>query len=220
MSYDVECREGDETKEPAMSRVARIAALLPLLFAGCVISKSSGTAPGEIAPKLALSTYYEEGTQIAIVVGVRPALFRKDRQYVPLEIAVVNKGLPGVTVSRESFVLVDPEGDSYPAVSSQELLKANVSRDLDTRLGEIESVVARRYGQLGRGTYQRVRSNLTPGFDDAIARDPVPLGRFNYLVDMIYFPNPGLSKKVGPFDVLVRVPELPNPLVVRFNFGS
>jgi hypothetical protein len=210
---------GDETKEPAMSRVVRIAAVL-LLLSGCVISKNPGTAPGEISPKLALSTYYEEGTQLAIIVGVRPALFRKERTYVPIEISVVNKGLPAVTVSRESFVLVNPEFDSYPAVSSEELRKANVTRDLDGRLGEIESVVARRYGQLGRGTYGRVMSNLTPGFDNAIARNPVHLGRFTYLVDMIYFPNPGLDKKVGPYDLLIRVPELPSPLVVRFNFGS
>jgi hypothetical protein len=219
MSYDGRRREGDETKEPAMSRVVGTAVLL-LLCAGCVISKAPGTAPGEISPKLALSTYYEEGTQVAIIVGVRPGLFRKDRPYVPLEIAAVNKGLPVLTVSRESFVLVAPDGRSFPAVSAQELSKANVSRDLDGRLGETESVIARRYGQLGRGTYQQARSNFTPGFDDAIARDPVPLSRFTYLVDMIYFPNPGLEKTTGPFDLLVRVPEIPDPLVVRFRFGD
>lgn len=203
-----------------MSRVIGTAVLLPLLCAGCVVTTNHGTAPGEISPKLALSTYYEEGTQLAIIVGVRPALFRKDRPYIPLEIAVVNKGLPLITVSRESFVLVAAQGKSLPAVSSEELSHASGSRDLDGRLGEIESVIERRYGEPGRGTYIRVRSNLTPGFDDAIARDPVPLNRFSYMVDMIYFPNPGLEKGTGPFDLLVRVPELPDPLVVRFNFGS
>ena len=174
----------------------------------------AATARGQVSATLALSTYYEEGPQIALIVGSRPAQSRRDRPYIPIEIAVVNKGQASLTVTPESFTLVSPEGASFPPVSREELSRGYGSTDVDRRLGEIEAIVQGRYQ-----TYDRIPSNFAPGFDAPIAREEVALPRFSYLVDTLYFPNPAVPTPVGPFEILVRVAELPDPMVVRFFVG-
>ena len=167
-----------------------------------------------MSPTLAMSTYYEEGSQLALIVGVRPALSRRERPYIPIEIAVANKGLPTLTFTRESFTLVDAQGRSFPAVGRDELSRGYGSTDLDGRLGEVESIVERKYLN-----FDRVPSSFTPGFDEPVGRDEVTLHRFSYFVDRLYFPNPAVPTPPGPFELLVRVREMPDPLVVRFFVG-
>jgi hypothetical protein len=207
---------GADGKEPSVTRAFATAILLPLVLAGCVVTKNPGAPPGSTSPKLALSTYYEEGTQLAIIVGTRPAVIRKNGPFLPIEVAVVNKGVPGVTLSRESFVMVDRQGRSFPVVSPDELKKSYGSRDLDRRLTELPDMVPRKYP----APYVYERSNFTPSFADGIERNLVTLGRFNYLVDTVYFPNPGVEEDGGPYDLLVRVPELPDRFVVSFSIGG
>lgn len=170
--------------------------------------------PGAIAPTLAMSTYYEEGSQVAVIVGVRPTLSRRERPFIPIEIAVVNKGVAKLTLTPESFTLVDAEGRRFPLAAAAELTREYGSTDLDRRLGEVGSILRRKYLQ-----YDRIRSNFTPGFDMPIGSTDVVLYRFSYLVDMLYFPNPRVPTPDGPFDLLVRVPELAEPLVIRFLLG-
>ncbi len=186
-----------------------------LCCVSCAVNPSSGSGrAAKGSPTLALSTYYEEGSQAAVVVGVRPALSRRDRPYIPVEVAVVNKGLAALTLTAESFLLVDTDGRSFPTVTAQELSRGYGSTDVDRRLGEIEPIVQNRYQ-----TFERVPSNFTPGFDTPIGRDRVTLHRFSYLVDMVYFPNPAVPTPAAPYDLLVRAPELQDPLVVRFIVG-
>lgn len=185
------------------------------LLAGCAVGVSGDRKSGSPSDTLAAFTYYEEGTQVALTVGVRPALSRRERAYIPLEISALNKDLPSLTFTPESFTLVDSHGNSFPVVGHDELVKGYGSTDIDRRLGEIESIVQRKYR-----SFERVPSNFTPGFDDSIPRTRVMLPRFGYFVDMIYFPNPSPPTPPGPYDLLVRVPELPDVLVVRFYVGA
>jgi hypothetical protein len=52
-----------------------------------------------------------------------------------------------------------------------------------------------------------------------VRRGPVHLPRYSYLVDVVCFPNPGVEDGAGPFTLLLRIPELREPLVVRFPIG-
>jgi len=196
------------------SRCVALAAVAATML-GCALSASGGRAPGAVAPKLAKSTYFEEGSLLALVVGVRPALSRGDRRYIPLEVSVVNKGMPVATLTAESFTLVDAKGHSLPVAGREELARDYGSTDLDRRLGEVDSVLQRKYQ-----TYDRAPSNFTPGFDDPVLRREVKLSRFSYFLDMIYFPNPAVPTPPGPYDLLIRVQELPDPLVVRFRIDG
>ena len=196
-----------------LQRSARTAlGILLGVLPGCVIGVSGERGAGQVSETLAPATFYEEGTQLALIVGVRPALSRRDRPYLPLEIAALNKALPALTFTPESFTLVDRAGNSYPVAGRDELVRGYGSTDVDRRLGEVESIVERKWR-----TLERVPSNFTPGFDAPIGRDRVVLSRLSYFVDMLYFPNPSPPAPPGPYDLLVRVSELPDPLVVRIR---
>jgi hypothetical protein len=203
------------TQQPCSGRwLGAFLCLFTAASAACIEEQVRERSTGEIAPTLAMSTYIEEGTQAAIVVGVRPALSRRDRPYLPLEIAVANKGLAALTLNPESFTLVDAQGRRYPMAAPAELSREYGSTDADRRLGEVQDILRRKYLQ-----YERVPSNFTPSFRAPVATKQVALSRFSYLVDMIYFPNPTIPTPEGPFDLLVRAEETPDPFVIRFYVG-
>jgi hypothetical protein len=170
------------------------------------------TNPADLAPKLAQSTFIEEGKLVALVVSTRPMRFRLDRPYIPIEIAVVDKGLEKLSLTRESFTLVDASGARYAAVGRDELTRDYGNTDIDRELAEALPFVRTRFP-----TYRRVVSNFTPGFDAPIVRDHVFLSKFTYLYDMIYFPRPEGDLVHQPLELLVSAPELPDPLVIRFQ---
>jgi hypothetical protein len=182
--------------------------VLMLVAAACAVRNPS---PGVLDPKLARSTFIEESELLALVVSTRPMRFRTDRPYVPLEIAVVNKGLESLTLTRESFALVDGEGRRYPLATREELSRLYGSTDVDRRLAEAEPFVANRFS-----TYRRIPSNLTPGFDDPIGRDRLFIPRFGYILDFVYFPRPEGALVGQPLELFVTAPELPDPVFTRF----
>jgi hypothetical protein len=186
-----------------------------LVCSACVGHPAPVTSVGGFSPTLNASTYYEEGTQVSVIVGTRPAQFRRERTHVPFEIALVNKGLASLTVTPESFTLVDSKNNRYPVVGSAELAHGYGSTDVDRRLAEVASILERKYPQ-----YERVRSNFTPGFVAPIGSKSVVLPRFGYLVDLVYFPNPEVPMPPGPYELLVQVAELPQPLVVHLSVGK
>ena len=181
-----------------------------LLLGGCA-GKTRIQDPNAPDPKFSLSSYIEEGNLIALIACSRPTQFREDRPYIPIEIAVVNKNVPFLSLSRESFTLVDEDGNEYPAVSGEELKKGGYSNpDMDRRLGELGPVVRGRWQ-----SYVEVKSNFTTTFDNAMEFDP-KMARFNYLIDWLYFPTPEKGVKGRRFELFVRSPELEQPVFVRF----
>ena len=144
-------------------RRTALAALLVVTAASCATRGQVGGGPEQLDPKFTLSSYYEEGRLVALVVGTRATRMREKRSHIPLEVAIVNKGMEALTLTRESFTLIDEEGRRYPAVGSEELAEEYGSVDLDRRLGEIAPVVRNRFG-----SYQQIRSTLTRSFDKPI----------------------------------------------------
>ena len=180
-----------------------------LVGAACVTR--SAQSPGGIHPKLARSTYIEEGELLALVVSTKPMRYRMDRPFIPLEIAVVNKGLASLTLTRESFNLVDGQGRQYPAVGRQELTRGYGSTDVDRRYAEAAPFVKNRFP-----TYRLIPSNLSPGFDASIARNRLFIPRFGYVLDFLYFPRPDGDLTGRPLELIIRAPELSDPVFVRF----
>ena len=172
---------------------------------------SGKQAPGDTDRKFGLSSYIEEGSLISLIVGARPARFREDRDYMPLEVAVVNKGLKSLTFGPESFTLLDKAGNRYAAVGREELAKGYGNVDLDRRLGEIGPAVRGRYQ-----AYGRLPSTLTPSFDKPVPRR-LHLPRYTYVLDFLYFPRPAEGVGSGPFELFLDAPELPDPVFVRFE---
>ena len=184
------------------------------LFGACAGKSKIDAGPDALDPKFALSSYIEEGELVALVVGARAAQFREDRPFIPLEIAVVNKALPSLSLTRESFTLVDENGNEYPAVSGKELEQGDYNADLDVRLSEIPPIVLGRWQ-----AFLPVPSNFTTTFDRPIERN-ANMQRFSYILDYLYFPHPETPVKGHRFELWMRAPELADPVFVRFAVGG
>jgi hypothetical protein len=172
-------------------------------------TRATSSAQAVVDPKFSLSSYIEDGSLVALIVGTRPTGHRASKAYIPFEVAIVNKGLESLTLTRESFTLVDEEGNEYPTVGREELSSGYGSIDLDRQLGEIPEVVRGRYQ-----SYAQVPSVLTPSFDKPMERK-LSLHRFSYALDFLYFPTPPTGVAGRRFSVFVRAPELAEPVFVK-----
>ncbi|ANM31555.1 hypothetical protein ABI59_21295 [Acidobacteria bacterium Mor1] len=174
-----------------------------------------------VDPKFSLTSYVEEGELLALVVGTRPTMTRSKFNYLPFEVGVVNRGVPNLTLSLESFTLIDEDGNRYPAVGEIELNKSyEGSVNADTaigssgtfRLGEIEPILAGRFT-----TFRRKRGVLTPATGRADLSNQF-LEQFTYAVNMVYFPRPeGAEVRGEIFELFMDAPELEDPVFVRFR---
>ena len=180
---------------PAMSRQSEIA------------------AGGNLDDKLAHSTWIADG-DVTLIASSRATRFRLKQAYVPVEFAIINRGMKSLSLTRESFSLVDVHGNRYPAVGGKELEKGyKGSVDLDReRFTEAAPIVFGKYP-----SYSHIPSNFSPGFDNSIARDHVFLPRYSYIVDFVYFPSPAGYTIGEPLELRVSAPELPDPVFIRFT---
>lgn len=190
--------------------------LLVVVFASAAMASCAARRSPERAsttdPKLAPSTYMEDGRLVALVVSTRAAEVRRSKTHFPLEIAVVNKGLAGLSISPESFVLVDDSGRRHPVAGREDLANRYGNTDIDRRFSEAAGPVRAKFSQ-----YLPVPSNMTPGFDRGVARDHVSLPRFAYLLDFVYFPRPEGGAAGRTYELFLSAPELPDPVFVRFR---
>lgn len=202
-------------------RSSRLVAVLSLaallLLSGCAAGSYSARPEDGLPldPKFSLTSYIEEGAELALIVGVRPAGIVKDQGYVPLEIGVANKGMEKLTITAESFVLIDDEGNRYPVVSSEELYREYRRVDVDRRLGEIFQVMLGKFQ-----IYSIVPSNFTPSFDAPSLVPQAYLHRYSMMYDLIYFPEPENGVRGRRFELFMSAPELKDPVFVQFRVGG
>ncbi|MDX1388540.1 MAG: hypothetical protein R3344_05095 [Acidobacteriota bacterium] len=191
----------------ARSWIAILVALSLLGIPGCAGPKRDP----DVDFKLTNTAYMEDGDLIAFVVSVRAALQREDRPYVPFQIAIMNKGLKGITINREFFELVDEDGNRYAPVGFDELKNSYGNIDLDRRLGDLDGVIEGKYQ-----SYVREPSTLTESFDRPTLL-VTKLPRFAYIIDWLYFPMPEGGIKERRFELFLNAPELPDPVFVKFR---
>jgi hypothetical protein len=169
--------------------------------------------------KLSTFVYVEEGKIGTLLVGTRAAQYRRGDAYVPLEISVANRGLRQLTLTRESFTLVDDAGRRYPCAGPAELLSRYEFLDLDRRLQEIAEIVFNRFSAYTRYPSQFSplrRGSSVPG-TSTLVRDAVYLPRYGYIIDMLYFPMPDGGIESGRrFELFLDAPELEQPIYCTF----
>ena len=203
------------------SVVAR-ALVLALVFAatvGCARKELRGQATSGLDPKLSTFAYIEDGDLVAFIVDVRATQYRETDPYIPFEIGVANRGFRSMTLTRESFVLVDEAGNRYPAASPKELLQGYEFLDLDRRLGEIADITFNKFS-----TFTRYRSKFSPTRqgpsrpgEGTLVQDTVVLPKFGYLIDFLYFPTPPGGVKGKNFELFLKTPELQDAVYVKFR---
>jgi hypothetical protein len=184
--------------------------LLTLLGSGCARRDTSSAPSPSTDPKLSLSSFIEEGNLVGLVAGAKLTRIRAGREVIPVEVAVANIGLPGLTLSPESFTLRDAHGGRYALVSRQEL-EGYGSTDLDRAQQELPPLVRGKWNG-----FRPVFMNFTRSFDEPTVTQPLAMPRFSYGVDILYFPRPEGGVRGKVFELELAAPELPDPVFVRF----
>lgn len=200
-------------------------ALLAVALAGVAAASPSCTprplaaipAPG-LDRKLSTFAFIEEGKLVTFIVDARSTREREGERFIPFEIAIANRGLKDMTITRESFTLIDSEGNRYPCASPRELLEGYDPLDFDRRLAELDGIVANKFSAMTRypSMFSPVRdSTVRPG-TSTLVRDALSVPQFGYVIDYIYFPKPKTGVMGHRFEIFLTAPELSDPVFVKF----
>lgn len=191
-----------------------------LLLTACV---GRGELRGQPSPgldrKLSTYAYIEDGDLLDLIVGTRPTRYRDDGDFMPIEIAIANRRLKQLTLNRESFILIDEEGNRYPCAGPEELLDGYEFLDWDREpsVSELYALIDTKYAAFTRypSKFSPTRQAQTGRY--RVVLDRVTLPKFGYLMDIIYFPSPSTGIKGHKFELFVSAPELPDPVFVKFE---
>ena len=185
----------------------------------CALQPNNLTRPApDIDRTLTTFSFIEEGELVTFVVDTRATRDRDANPFIPFEIAVGNRTVNRLNLTRESFTLVDDQGNRYPCVGPKELLEGYNFLDFDRKLGELPSIVSNKFGNFTR--YPSMFSPVLDPFSNAlgstVVRDAITLPRFGYFIDFIYFPRPVGGVNGKKFELFLESPDLKDPVFVKF----
>jgi hypothetical protein len=189
-------------------------AVLALLVAASAAGAADNRDNDETSKSFSYAIYKEQEGPITILLGSFPAAAAAEEPFFPVEIAIGLRGKKDdtLTITSESFTLIDHDGMHYPLAGLKEVREAQ------------EQI---RYSPGSAGAYHLetgeqftnsffVEANFFPVAAAGIRLDPVQLGRWNYTKDVLYFPRPALGLD-GLLTLRFRTQEMTRPLDVRFK---
>lgn len=194
-------------------------AILGLSILGIVVflmtdsTRGKGILAEELDQKYDQFTYIVESDTVSVGVAAYVARFREKEDYMPLEIGIANKMLDKLTLKRNSFILIDEDGNQYSLTPVKELLENYHKQESDLQIVHITQISRSLFGGL-----DQVQSNFQPGrVSDKLVTDKVELPKWYYMIDMLYFPRPATGIKGKKFTFRINTPELAQPIQVRFR---
>lgn len=203
-------------------RIVLSVAAVALALAGATACASRspvrGVEAADVDRKLSRFAFMEEGDLVTFIVDVRPTLMHEKSEFVPFEIAVANRGLNSLTLTRESFVLIDEDGNRYHMAEPRDLLERHEFLDIDRNVAELEGIVFNRFAAFTRyrSTFSPTRLDDGDPFTTTTVKDRVSLPRFGYMIDFVYFPKPVSGAMNRRFEMHMEAPELSDPIFVKF----
>ena len=204
-----------------ISVVVLVITVTILGFGGCSARRPiQGQETSGLDRKLSTFAFIEEGELVTFIVGTRAARYRDKSSYMPLEIAIVNTGLRNLVLRRESFTLIDEEGNRYPVATPSELIESYEFLDLDrTAMSELASITTTKFAAFRQypSKFSPTRNAPASPLQSTTVRDLVSLPKFGYMIDYIYFPKPSTGIKDHQFEVFVESESLPDPVFVKFS---
>lgn len=193
--------------------------LLWLSVLGCVVllmteyTPAKGISQEELDLKYDQFTYVVEIDTVSVGVTTYVARYREKEEYMPLEIGIANKTFDKLTLTRNSFILIDELGNEYSLIPVEELLKNYHKQEADLKIAHITQISRSLFGGLAQ-----VESNFQPGrVSDKLVMDRVELPKWYYMIDMLYFQHPATGIKGKKFEFRINAPELEQPIQVRFR---
>lgn len=195
--------------------------VVALVSAGAACSRNipaSDASPVGLSYKISTYAYAEYGEEITLIVGTRAAGHRASAAYMPVEIGVAYRGDGALRLTRESFVLLDDEGNRYRMTEPRELLERYDFLGMDrSALAELPTVARTSFGAYRyyphkftptRSTSIETRSDLTS--------NAIELPHFFYMTDFIYFPQPSTGIDGHRFTLLLEPEGQAEKLAVDF----
>jgi len=178
----------------------------------------TGQVAADVDRKLSTFAFIEEGKLATFIVDARATQYREKESYFPVEIALANRGVKQLSLTRESFTLTDESGNRYPCASPKELLANYEFLDFDRNLAELTEIVFNRFGAMTAypSKFSPTRRPSRSG-ESTLVTDSVQLPKFGYILDMLYFPKPGTGLVGHKFELALSAPELTDPIFVKFE---
>lgn len=186
----------------------RRAALLAALIAAGSLTLAAVPSASE---GFAFSTYREQADGITVLVDSLPASLHDHDAFVPLHVAI---GLIGhrepVTITRDSFTLIDRQGHSYPLATYQQILRDYGKSHFDRSLVRARPLV------IGSqfATSEEIAANFFPPV--GLVNDEIHLANFTWFHDLLYFPRPEAGLE-GVLQLRVTGKGIEQPIVVAFR---
>ena len=201
-----------------MRRFPLIPFLLLVMTACASRQPMTGQQAADVDRKLSTFAFIEEGKLATFIVDTRPTRYREGEAYIPVEVAIANRGVKKLSLTRESFTLADEAGNRYPCASPKELLANYDYLDLDRNLSELSEIVFNRFGAMTPypSKFSPTRRPTRIG-ESMVVTDTIQLPRYGYMLDMLYFPAPSTGLKGHKFELSMTAPELADPIFVKFE---
>ena len=95
----------------------------------------------DVDRKYTTHSYIEEGDLVTLIVNTKVTREREGQAYMPIEIGLANHSLRRLRLTRESFTLLDEEGNRYPMGAIDEVLEGYQLLSMDEQAIELRPIV-------------------------------------------------------------------------------
>jgi hypothetical protein len=183
-------------------------ALTTLALLAAPLATGGSPKPSET---FAYATYWEKRDDITVLVDTLTPSFRDDQPFIPIPVAIGFQAYgEEITITRESFFLIDKSGTLYGAASYAEVVDGYPALLFD-RFFARGPVVAQEFS-LSR----RIPSDFYPPKGDGRRIDRIHLSAYSWFSDVIYFPRPRAGLE-GVLTLRVSGGGIDPPIDVRFK---
>lgn len=209
------------SRSTAFSRISLLALALLAVGVGLGCAGAFGGLPQEegLHPRLTRFAYLEEGDLVSLAVDTEAARRRADREFIPLAVGVANIGLDRLVITRESFTLVDDEGNRYAMAGIREVRRSQPNTEYDFKLtSQFRGVYLNRFEVWPRmpAVFFPFPSLDPPFRGRGVARDRVELSKKTWMEDLLYFPHPEGDLLGRRYELQLDTEQLERPIFVKF----
>lgn len=189
--------------------------LIAVAVIGLVVSPAPAKTKNDegLSKDFSIGEYKESGDHVDVLVNTVVTSTHDGDAYIPLHIGVGVRQHPSpLVITRETFVLSDDTGKSYPMASKDEIMNdyGKITQDV-ALIKRMPLVIANLY----TGETPRVL-NFYPYIGPGPGTDGGELPPFSWFQTLIYFPMPeaGLD---GILKLTMKCEGLDEPIVVTFK---
>ena len=189
-----------------------------LMLASCAQFVSE--TPSGVDKKLGAFSFIKENKNLVVVVDVELAIHRIKEHYFPLGIKIANKRLSGLSLDRDSFILIDQDGTLYKMPEVEEIEMYYDKLIADHKFKSQTGLVGDRM-LTSFSLFRKAESNFFPQAQGAgRIIEAVYIQNKGFMEDLIYFPMPpeGIGGKV--LCLRIDAVELEAPFEICFIVGQ